>query len=143
MLRNLILLLPLAAMLAGCDNAEKEALQRQVDSLNIELVRSHQMSETLAEVGSLLDSIDASRHLLRIDMVEGTYDDYAERMRDLNNYVQQSERKIMALEQALKSSSGKSAQLARAVERMKAELLTKSQEIALLQEQLEKYKNEN
>lgn len=144
MARYFLWALPVALLLGACDNSEKQAMQRQIDSLNIELVRSQQMAETLVEVGSLLDSIDASRRLLRIDMVEPiTYNDYTKRMQDLNDYVQQTERKIAALEQSAKSSANKSSQLSRTIARLRADLESKTGEIALLQEQVEKYRNEN
>ena len=96
--------LPIAATLVGCNSNEKETLKRQVDSLNLELQRSHEMSQTLAEVGTLMDSIDASRQLLRVNMVEGTtYDDYATRMKDLNTYIKQTQSKINDLEKNLKN----------------------------------------
>ncbi len=144
MTRYIVWMLPAAIMLAACDNTEKETMQRKIDSLNIELLRSQKMSESLAEVGTLLDSIDASRRLLRLDMVEGTsYDDYSARMRDLNNYVRQTESKIDALEQSLRNSSGASTKLTRTIARLRADLQSKTQEISMLQEQVETYRNEN
>jgi hypothetical protein len=66
MLRKLVYVLCLAALFFSCDKQEKEAMQKQIDSLNLELERSQQMSQTLTEVGTLMDSIDASRQMLRI-----------------------------------------------------------------------------
>lgn len=144
MIKYLVWVLPFVLLMA-CDNAsEKQAMQRQIDSLNIELVRSHQMAETLVEVGTLLDSIDASRRLLRIDMVEPiSYNDFSERMSDLNAYVKETERKIDAMEASLKSAAGRSSQLSRTIARLRADLESRAQEILLLQEQVEKYRNEN
>src|SRR5215203_535686 len=141
MVRKLFYILPLAAFLMGCENKEKEALQKQVDSLNFELERSHEMSQTLTEVGTLMDSIDASRQLLRVDMVEGTtYDDYAARMKDLNSYIRQTSGKIDELEKSLKSSKANAGAFAKTIKRLKADLESKSQEVSLLQEQVEKYR---
>lgn len=144
MIKYLVWALPFV-LLVACDNAsEKQAMQRQIDSLNIELVRSHQMAETLVEVGTLLDSIDASRRLLRIDMVEPiSYNDFSERMSNLNEYVKETERKIDAMEASLKNASSKSSQLSRTIARLRADLESRAQEILQLQEQVEKYRNEN
>src|SRR5688500_4155647 len=110
MIKRLLFIVPVALFMIGCDNAEKETLRKQVDSLNIELERSHQMSQTLTEVGSLMDSIDASRQLLRIDMKEGTtYADYTARMKDLNAYIKATQAKIQGLEKNLSSSKANSA----------------------------------
>jgi chromosome segregation ATPase len=144
MIRKLLYVLPLAALLTSCGTKEKEALQKQVDSLNIELERSHQMSQTLTEVGTLMDSIDASRQLLRVNMVEGTtYDNYASRMKDLNAYIKETQDKIENLEKSLKSSKANASAFSRTIKKLKADLETKTQEISLLQEQVEKYRNEN
>ena len=144
MLRKLLFCLPLAAAFIGCDSGEKESLKRQVDSLNQELVRSHEMSQTLAEVGTLMDSIDASRQLLRVNMVEGTtYDDYASRMKDLNTYIKQTQGKINDLEKNLQSSKANASAFAKTIKALKKDLESKTQEISLLQEQVEKYRSEN
>jgi len=130
--------------LAACDTKEKAELQSKLDSLQIELETSQRMANTLQEVGTLMDSIDASRQLLRVNMVEGTtYDDYTARMKDINNYVKETEDKIQELENALKKAKGSAAAYASTIKKLKADLQSKSQEIAALQEQVEKYRNEN
>jgi uncharacterized protein YhaN len=144
MVRKLFYVLTIAAGLMACENKEKEALKKQVDSLNLELQRSHEMSQTLSEVGTLMDSIDASRQLLRVNMVEGTtYDDYATRMKDLNSYIKESQSKIEELEKSLKSSKANASAFAKTIKKLKADLESKTQEVSLLQEQVEKYRNEN
>jgi uncharacterized protein YhaN len=137
-------MLTVAVGLMACENKEKEALKKQVDSLNLELQRSHEMSQTLTEVGTLMDSIDASRQLLRVNMVEGTtYDDYASRMKDLNSYIKETQGKIDELEKSLKSSKANAGAFAKTIKKLKADLESKTQEVSLLQEQVEKYRNEN
>jgi chromosome segregation ATPase len=144
MLRNLVLAMPVAALLAGCGAKEREMLQTQVDSLKVELETSQAMAQTLTEVGSMMDSIDASRQLLRVDMVEGTtYTDYTARMKDINSYVKETQKKVDDLEKSLQTSKSNSAAFAKTIKRLKADLETKTQEIAALQEQVDKYRSEN
>lgn len=144
MLRNLVLAIPVAALLAGCGAKEREMLQTQVDSLKVELETSQAMAQTLTEVGSMMDSIDASRQLLRVDMVEGTtYTDYTSRMKDINSYVKETQRKVDDLEKSLQTSKANSAAFSKTIKRLKADLETKTQEIAALQEQVDKYRSEN
>jgi hypothetical protein len=144
MMRKLLFFVLMVAMLTSCDTKEKETLKKQVDSLNLELVRSHQMAETLTEVGTLIDSIDANRQLLRVNMVEGTtYDDYASRMKDINAYIKESSNKIDQLERSLRSSKANAGAYAKTIKQLRAQLESKTQEIALLQDQVEKYRNEN
>ena len=144
MLRKLIFVIPVAALIAGCGTKEREILQSQVDSLKVELETSQAMAQTLTEVGTMMDSIDASRQLLRVNMVEGTtYSDYASRMKDINGYVKETQKKIDDLEKTLKTSKANSNAFSKTIKKLKADLETKTQEIAVLQEQVDKYRNEN
>lgn len=128
----------------SCENRDKETLQFQVDSLRMELEKSHETSRTLTEIGSLLDSIDATRQLLRVNLVEGTpYDDYSGRMEELNEYVRSTQNKITELEQSLRSSTANAQAYAQTINKLKADLLKRNREIAFLQEEVEKFRNEN
>lgn len=143
-MKKLFFIIPVAALLASCGGKETAQLQSQVDSLRSELETSQRMTQTLQEVGVLMDSIDANRQLLRVNMVEGTtYDNYTSRMEDLNNYVKDTEEKIAELEKALKKSKGTASTYAATIKKLKADLESKNTEIAALQEQVEKYRNEN
>jgi chromosome segregation ATPase len=143
-MKNMAMVMLVIVTLSGCGTKEKADLQAQVDSLRVELETSQRMTTTLMEVGMLMDSIDANRQLLRINMVEGTtYDDYTSRMRDINNYVKETEKKIDDLEKALRKSQGNAASYAKQIKKLKEDLQAKSNEIVALQEQVEKYRNEN
>lgn len=130
-------------LLASC-NGGSEKLQSQVDSLKAELKTSQEFAQTLQEVGVLMDSIDANRQLLRVNMVEGTtYEDYSSRMKDINNYVKDTQRKIEDLEKSLKKSKSNANSYAATIKKLKADLESKNAEIVALQEQVTKYRNEN
>jgi len=144
MLRKLVFVIPIAALIAGCGTKEREMLQSQVDSLKVELETSQAMAQTLTEVGAMMDSIDASRQLLRVNMVEGTtYSDYKSRMKDINAYVKETQSKIDDLEKTLKTSKANANAFSKTIKKLKADLETKTQEIATLQVQVDKYRNEN
>jgi len=144
MLRNLVFAIPVATLMLGCGTKEREVLQSQVDSLKVELETSQAMAQTLAEVGSMMDSIDASRQLLRVNMVEGTtYGDYTTRMKDINGYVKETQKKIDDLEKSLKTSKSNANAFSKTIKKLKADLEAKAVEIASLQEQVDKYRNEN
>jgi chromosome segregation ATPase len=143
MLKNLIIIAFAAVALAGC-GGQSDKLQSQVDSLRAELQTSQQFSQTLQEVGTLMDSIDANRQLLRVNMVEGTtYADYTSRMKDINNYVKDTQRKIEDLEKSLKKSKGNVNAYAATIKKLKAELESKNEEIAKLQELVANMTDEN
>jgi chromosome segregation ATPase len=145
MFRKFLLLLPATGLFfTGCDTQEKERLQSRIDSLQVELEGSQKVAQTLQEVGVLLDSIDASRQILKVNIVEGTtVEDYTARMKDLQNYVQETEQKIDGLEEDLKKSTSGSSTLRATIGRLRKDLESKTQEIAVLQEQVEKFRNEN
>jgi len=94
MAKTFLTLVVAALIFAGCDN-KSEKLQTQLDSLKAELQTNQKFVQTLQEVGTLMDSIDANRQLLRVNMVEGTtYADYTSRMKDINNYVKDTQGKL-------------------------------------------------
>jgi DNA repair exonuclease SbcCD ATPase subunit len=144
MFPKLLYFILICAIFTACETGEKEVLQSQVDSLRSELEKSHQTSQTLAEIGTLLDSIDATRQLLRVNLVEGTpYDDYTGRMEDLHQYIRNTEEKIARLEQSLQSSAANARAFSKTIQQLKAEVKKKEVQMAFLQEQVEKFRNEN
>ena len=144
MSKKLLYLFLIPGFLFSCETNEKQSLENKVDSLTIELEKSHQASQTLVEIGTLLDSIDATRQLLRVNLVEGTpYDDYAGRMEDLHEHIRNTQERIDKLEQSLGSSQANAKAFAKTINQLKAELAKKSREMAFLEEQVEKFRHEN
>ena len=144
MVKKLLFVLSIGAIMMGCGGAENTKLQSQVDSLKSELQTSQQLAQTLTDVGVLMDSIDASRQLLRVNMVEGTtYDDYSSRMKDISNYVKSTQSKIEELEKSLKKSKGNANAYAATIKKLKADLEERNKEISSLQAQVEQLSNEN
>jgi chromosome segregation ATPase len=143
MLKKFLFVASLGAIMMSC-GGNSEKLQSQVDSLKNELQTSQQFATTLQEVGVLMDSIDANRQLLRVNMVEGTtYDDYKSRMKDINNYVKDTQNKISDLEKTLKKSKNNNNALTATIKKLKADLEERNKEIAALNEQVDQLKNEN
>jgi chromosome segregation ATPase len=144
MLKRFLALASFAALLVACDSGEKDKLRTQVDSLRVELEAREQFVKTLTDVGVLMDSIDANRQLLRVNMMEGTsYGDYTSRMKDINNYVKDTQRKIDDLEKALKKSKGNANSYAATIKKLKADLEVKNKEIISLQERVAELGNQN
>ena len=127
-------LISLAVLLMNCGKEENVKLQSQVDSLNAELENSQQFAITLAEVGMLMDSIDANRHVLRINMLEGlTFVNYTSRMEELNNYVKETEKKISGLENVNKEPKPNATYFTVILKNLKEDIEKKNQEIANIQ----------
>lgn len=143
MVKKFLFAASLGAIMMSC-GGNSEKLQSQLDSLKSELQTSQQFATTLQEVGVLMDSIDANRQLLRVNMVEGTtYDDYKSRMKDINNYVKDTQNKISDLEKTLKKSKSNNNVLSSTIKKLKADLEARNKEIAALNEQVDQLKNEN
>ena len=124
--------------------AEKEEVEMELEELKAELTRAQMAVSTLEEVGALMDSIDKSRNALKLELEAGTnYDDYLERMNDINNYVNDTESKIDALEQELNKSSSKNQAYIGTISRLKKEIAAKAKEVQGLETSVEKYKKEN
>src|SRR5687768_7807762 len=141
MIKRFIVGLTVVGLLFSCRDEEKErALQTQVDSLRTELKASQETAQTLQEVGVLIDSIDASRQLLRTDMVEGTsYKDYKNRLQDITAYVRETQSKIAELEKTASNSRA----YAGTIKRLKADLEARTKQIAALEEEVQKIRTEN
>ncbi|MEI9919487.1 MAG: hypothetical protein WDO14_11865 [Bacteroidota bacterium] len=143
-MKKLFGVLVMVVALSACNKQKELALQKQVDSLRVEVTTNRQMAESLQEIGLMIDSIDANRHSLRTDLVEGTsYADYTNRMREINVYVAASQAKIDELEKSLKQSKGSASSFAAMIKKLKNELETKTQELTALTEQVAMYKAKN
>jgi len=144
MKNQFLLVVVIGLILVGCGKEERTKLQTQVDSLKSELETSQELARTLGEVGVLMDSIDANRQVLRMNMMEGTtLDNYTNRMEDLNKYVKDTEKKISDLEKQLKKSKANTNYFSTIVNNLKAEIEKKNLEITMLQEMVSKYQTEN
>lgn len=141
MIRKFILGLAVIGLLWGCNTKKREiALQSEIDSLRTELQESQETAEALQEVGAMIDSIDASRQLLRTDMVEGaSYLDYKNRLTSIQEYVKESQAKIAELEKNARKTRG----YAGTIRRLKADLEETSQKLTSLEEEVKSVRAEN
>jgi chromosome segregation ATPase len=79
-----------------------------------------------------------------MNMMEGTtFDNYTNRMEDLNKYVKDTEKKINDLEKELKKSKASTNYYAVLVKNLKVEIEKKNQEIKILEDMVNKYQTEN
>jgi len=130
-MKTYILGLGIALTLFGCGSKERTQLQLKVDSLSNALTESKKAELAMDEIGVKLDSIDASRHVLRAKIVEGiSYADYVSRLNDINSYIKDSKVKLAAMETDLKNAKGVSSST---IHRLKTDLEARSKEIVALQ----------
>ena len=141
MIKQILLGLSVTILLFSCDTKEKTKLKSKVDSLSNELRASQEVAIQMGEVNILIDSIDRSRHLLRMNVVEGTsYENYATRLKSINQYIKDTQAKIAALEQKSKATAHG---MSSTIKRLKSDLELRTQEVAALQLEVSKLRSEN
>jgi len=137
-------LLILVIFLSGCNNKELTRLQLENDSLRNELATRQNVLTSLKDVRVLLDSIDANRNSLRSNLSEGTsYEEFSTRLKDINEFVKMSEEKIGLIQNALKNSKHEASAYLMLVDALKSEVQIRVEEIVKLNEEVDKYKQEN
>lgn len=138
---KIILVLLVTGLLWSCDTKEKQQLISKVDSLQVELQSSLQTTFALQEIGVLIDSIDASRQLLRTNVVEGTsYTDYKSRLTEINQHIKDTQHKIAELEKSVK---GNTANYSSSIRRLKADLKLSTEQVVALKGEVDKMRTEN
>jgi len=141
---KIILVFTMAAISLAACTSEKEKLKGQVDSLKTELSDKNKFVETLQDVGILMDSIDAGRNMLRMDLKEGAKrDDYTARMRGIKDYVTESQQKLGDMEKLLRQSRGNNQSSLKTIARLQSDLAARNEEIQRLTELVDKLGTEN
>jgi hypothetical protein len=132
----------LVGLVTSCDFRKAETAQHTIDSLSAIVKSNQEMNKTLGDIGVLMDSIDASRKVLRTNMIEGVrYNAYVKRMAEINHYVRRTERKLAALQK--KARKRNDFAFSTTVKRLRASLDARTRELDLMREQLKRYKIEN
>lgn len=136
-------LMPLIVISCGVQEENKQ-LKQENDQLKAELEQAQMSAQTLEEVGTLIDSIDAARDVLWLDLESGTsYESYQDKIRAIDSYMKDSEDRINKLESELAKSNTQNSVYYNSVRSMKKQLATKQAEIEELNQRVEKYKSEN
>jgi len=142
-MKKIILFLAVLSVMAGCKTEEtenqipNEVLVAKLDSMQQVMEIAQYKATLLEQVGTYLDSIDANRKWIKLNLEVGIpNEDYVDRMKSLNQYVQKAEWTIGELE---KTRSAYASQ----VKRLKSEITDKNLEIQSLQQAIAQYQGEN
>ncbi len=130
------------SILFACNSSEVKRLQIENDSLRSELNSQQSAMKTLLEISVWLDSIDANRSALVSEDVTSP-EVLSERLHDINEFVKRSEQKIVAIEEALKSSNLESSAYLMMVDALKGEVQYQVDQVARLNEQVRISNDEN
>jgi hypothetical protein len=134
--RLIVLLAPFSLLLFSC-NSEVKKLKAENDSLRMQLRTGNQVVSTIVSVNTLLDSIDATRNVMKLNHSEGEKVDYAKRMLDLKDYIKQTENKIVELEAEMVETSVNSETYLAIIGALRDELHVRNEELGLIEENSE------
>ena len=135
---HLLYFLVLSIIFTACQNSDCGKMSTQIDSLKREINSGGQMVNAVVSVNSLLDSIDATRHVLRVHHVTGEEKhQYDERMLELKEYVKETENKIGELEANMVETSVNSDSYLAIIAALKDELRMRNEELGLIDDNSE------
>ena len=138
----------LALTLCACNMEEMKQLQQENEQLKAALGESNDFAEGLNDkmnqIDVLMDSIESAEKSLTISLAEGTdYDDYAARLRNVKDYIDDSKNEISKLEKSLSKSLSKNKIFMRQIRNLKKQVAEREETIIQLSEQVEKFREEN
>lgn len=138
--------LPFLFLLNSC--GEKERLkaelakaQAALDSTN---VANTTMLDQFGEIDIMLDSIESSQDVLNFNLELGTtYEDYNDRLNNINSNIENTKSRLKELEDQLAKSDGKNQTLSGMINKLRKSLDEKEKNIVELSAQVERFKTEN
>jgi hypothetical protein len=132
--------LPVCLFLAllSCDSSKVKTLQAKNDSLRNQLLAGNQVVNTIVSVNTLLDSIDATRNVMKVNLAEGLEKkSYDTRMLELKDYIKQTENKIGELEANMIETNVNTESYLIIIDALKDELRIRNEEMGLIEENSE------
>ena len=128
-----VIVLSFLSTFLSCSDSAK--LKTENDSLRHELSASSKLIENMRTVNILLDSIDVTRHSVRLlsgEDKDGTT--YSSRMTELKDYVKQTEDVIRELEASAAESSVNAETYMTIIDALKDELKIRNEEIGIIED---------
>jgi chromosome segregation ATPase len=131
-------LLAFSFTLMSCGNARIKELEAENDSLRHEIITGGHVVNALVSVNTLLDSIDATRHVMRMNQADGLErKSYDQRMIELKDYIKQTEEKLGELEASMVETNVNSESYVVIITALKDELRIRNEELGLIEENSE------
>ena len=129
-------------LLSGCGKAELEQenamLKERVDSVNLQLEYATGAINALTEVGIILDSIEAERNILNVEMVDDglSEPEYADRINRLNDM-------LAAADELVGELQASNSQYERIIRQLRSDLAEKTKQVEFMELVLETMREEN
>ncbi|SRR5260221_150028 len=132
-----VLQIAVSVGLLSCDSNSAK-LKLENDSLRQQLNATSKVVETMKTVNTLMDSIDATRHSVRILSAENKGSaDYSQRMTELKDYVKKTEDKIRELEASVAENDVNADSYMTIIDALKDELKIRNEEIGVMEDNTE------
>ena len=136
-LRSLIVITIPALFLISC-HPDYDKIKAENDSLKQQLKSGGQVVTALVSVNTLLDSIDATRHVMRVNQAAGMEKkSYDQRMVELKDYIKQTEDKLSELEASVTETTINKDSYEVIITALKDELRIRNEELGLIEENSE------
>ena len=123
-------------LLFSCNSGEIKKLKSENDSLRNLMKTGNSVVNTIVSVNTLLDSIDATRHVMKMNHADGE-GDYSRRMLELKDYIKQSENKLGELEAEMVETNVNSETYLAIINALKDEIHVRNEEMGLISENIE------
>lgn len=137
-MKKLLFIAGAALVFAGCKNNNEEqqlAWQAKYDSLTNEINVRNESVVMMQKVNTYMDSIESYKNWLKIEIETGIdQNDIEVRMKNLNQFVKQTEQTIKNLEKSRAGYSSLVAQMKKDFEKKTLEIVNLQKQIASLEE---------
>lgn len=135
---RLITYAALSAFLLTSCHSDYNKLKAENDSLKYQIKSNGTIVNSLVSVNTLLDSIDATRHIMRMNQADGKVtENYDQRMLELKDYIKQTETKLSELEATMIETNINSESYMIIITALKDELRIRNEELGLIEENSE------
>ncbi len=105
---------------------------------------AEELNEKMNKIDVLMDSIESAEQSLTLGLAEGvSYDNYEERLRNVQNYIENSKTEISKLEKSLSSTVSKNKLFMRQISELKKNVAEREQTIVQLSNQVNEFREEN
>jgi len=114
---------------------ENDSLKQQLNAAKQQLSATSKLAETIKTVDVLLDSIDATRHSVRLELADNKVgNEYSNRMVELKDYVKKTEDKIRELEAVAAENDVNKESYMIIIDALKDELNVRNEEIGVMED---------
>ena len=141
-LYSTLLVIVLLAILSSCQNKNEAQLRIENDSLRNQLKITMSLIQGFRDVNQLMDSISINRNFRQVSARAPFQTTMSDKLRDINDYVLQSEARLTFLDKEIKTSKFRNSAYINMIDALKSELQLRMDEVSSLEEIVSKYQRQ-